>query len=306
MNEIYEIFKRNFPYINREEKTLLEIINNKDNYIIKKRNDNNELIACAIINKNTILLLVVDEEYRNHGIGTSLLNECEEHIKNNNYKKIILGVGFNYLMPGVPTSEKEVESFNESLDPKINDIASNFFKKKGYIHSWGDCNCFDMKMSLNDFNKNDYTIGDKINNVTYRWAKLNDIDEIIKCCDDACKYQDEKFSKYYKNENLYNENNNQKVLVAIKDNKIVGTLIISIETEGKDLGCVGCTCVMFSETHQKIGTNLVKLGTKYLKDINLKNASLSYTYSGLDKLYGASGYMISTYYFMGEKNIKED
>ena len=49
--------------------------------------------------------------------------------------------------------------------------------------------------------------------------------------------------------------------------------------------------------------NMVKLGTKYLKDVGLKNASLSYTYSGLDVLYGASGYEISTYYFMGEKKI---
>ena len=59
---------------------------------------------------------------------------------------------------------------------------------------------------------------------------------------------------------------------------------------------------MYNETHQKIGTNLVMLGTKYLKDIGLHKASLSYTYTGLDKLYGYSGYKISTYYFMGEKN----
>lgn len=45
------------------------------------------------------------------------------------------------------------------------------------------------------------------------------------------------------------------------------------------------------------------LGTGYLKDIGLKHASLSYTYSNLDKMYGASGYRISTYYFMGEKSL---
>lgn len=45
-------------------------------------------------------------------------------------------------------------------------------------------------------------------------------------------------------------------------------------------------------------------GTKYLKDIGLKNASLSYTYSGLDKLYGAAGYEISANFFMGEKQLK--
>ena len=303
MEEIFEIYKRNFPYINREEKTIKEIISNENNVILEKRDDNGKLIACAIVNKNTILLLVVDKEYQNNGIGKSLLEECENNIIKNGFNKIVLGVGFNYLMPGVPTSKKYNPSVHENLDPNVNDIASNFFEKRGYVHSWGKYNCFDMKLRLVDFDQDEYSIGDTINNVYYRWGNISDLEEIIECADDACKYQDEKFSKYYNNKDLYNENSNQKVLVAIKNNKIVGTLIVSIEIEGKDLGCVGCTCVSYKETHQRIGTNLVKIGTKYLKDIGLKNASLSYTYSGLDKLYGASGYEISTYYFMGEKKI---
>ena len=301
-NEIFHIYKKNFPYINREENTIKEIINNKDNIVFERR-DNDKLIACGIVNKNTILLLVVDKDYRNKGIGKSLLEECETVIKSNGYNKIKLGVGFNYLMPGVPTSKKYNSSVNEELDDLVDDSASNFFEKNGYVHSWGKYNCFDMRLNLSDFNKNEYNIGDTINDVYYRWATINDIDEIIECADDACQYQDGKFSKYYNNEDLYKENNNKKVLVAVKNNKIVGTLIISIEVEGKDLGNVGCTCVSFKETHQKIGTNLVMLGTKYLKDIGLNKASLSYTYSGLDHLYGYSGYKISTYYMMGEKDI---
>lgn len=301
--EIFEIYKRNFPYINREEKTIKEIINNKNNIIFEKRNNENKLIACAIVNKNTILLLVVDKEYRNKGIGNSLLQECEAAIKKNGYNKIVLGIGFNYLMPGVPTSKKYTSSIHENLDSMVDDNASTFFEKRGYIHSWGKCNCFDMKLNLSEFNQNENSIGDTINNIQYRWATIEDLNNIIKCADDACKYQDEKFSKYYNNKDLYSENNKQRVLVALKNNKIVGTLIISIETEAKELGNVGCTCVSFEETHQKIGTNMVKLGTKFLKDIGLKNASLSYTYSGLDVLYGAAGYEISTYYFMGEKDV---
>ncbi|MEE3343164.1 MAG: GNAT family N-acetyltransferase [Bacilli bacterium] len=304
MKELFDIYKRNFPYINREEKTIKEIINNENNIILERRNDNNDLIACAIVNKNTILLLVVDKEYRNKGIGKSLLEECENTIINNGYNKIVLGVGFNYLMPGVPTSKKYNPSVYENLDPLVNANGSSFFEKRGYIHSWGDYNCFDMKMKLSNFNQNEYKVGDTINDVYYRWATIEDLDSIIRCADDACQYQDEKFSKYYRNEDLYKEDNNQRILVAIKNDKIVGTLIVSIETEAKDLGNVGCTCVSYKETHKKIGTNMVRLGTKYLKDIGLNNASLSYTYSGLDKLYGASGYEISCYYMMGEKIIK--
>lgn len=303
MKEIIDIYRRNFPYISRDEKTVEEIIKNEYNIFFEERNNGN-LIGCAIVNKNTIILLVVDKDYRNQGVGTKLLEKCEKTIIDNGYDEIILGVGFDYLMPGVPTSKKYMDSVNENLDALVNDNASNYFEKRGYKHSWNNCNCFDMRMSLSDFNKNDYSVGDKINDVSYRWATIDELDEIIDCADDACQFQDEKFSKYYRNPDLYKEDNNQKVLVAVKNNKIVGTLIVSIETEGKDLGCVGCTCVSFKETHQKIGTYLVMLGTKYLKDIGLKNASLSYTYTGLDKLYGYSGYRISCYYMMGKKVIE--
>lgn len=305
MEEVFNIYKRNFPYIDREEKTIKEIINNKNNIIFERRNENNNLIACAIVNKNTILLLVVDKDYRKKGIGNALLEECEKTIMKNGFDKIVLGVGFNYLMPGVPTSKKFCSSVHEKLNPLVNNIASNFFEKRGYTHSWGKCNCFDMKMVLSEFNKNEANIGDTINDINYRWATIDDLEDIVKCSDDACQYQDEKFSKYYKNKDLYKEYNNQKVLVAVKNGRIVGTLIVSIETEDKDLGNVGCTCVSYKETHQKIGTIMVRLGTKYLKDIGLKNASLSYTYSGLDVLYGDSGYEISTYYFMGEKELRK-
>ena len=112
------------------------------------------------------------------------------------------------------------------------------------------------------------------------------------------------FSKYYCNASLYHGDSHQRVLVAEKQGRIVGTLIVSIETEGKDTGNVGCTCVATAEAHQGIATRMVMLGTRYLRDIGLKHANLSYTYSNLNKMYGASGYEISTYYFMGEKVIK--
>ena len=107
----------------------------------------------------------------------------------------------------------------------------------------------------------------------------------------------------YNNADLYTPGQQQRVLIAVRNGKIVGTLIVSVETEAEGVGNVGCTCVASTETHQGIATNMVKLGTRYLKDIGLKQASLSYTYSNLDVLYGASGYEITTYYFMGEKVV---
>ena len=78
MNKYYDIFRRNFPYVSRENKTINEILENKDNIFIEKKNENEELMGVSVINKNTILMLCVEEQYRNKGIGTLLLNESEK------------------------------------------------------------------------------------------------------------------------------------------------------------------------------------------------------------------------------------
>lgn len=303
-NEIYNIFKRNLPFIMRDEQTSINILNNENTRIYERRNENGDLFACAVINKNTILLLVVDKEYRNKGIGTELLLECEKEITAAGYDKIILGVGFDYFMPGVPTSKKYAPSVHENLDSRVTDEASTFFEKRGYIHSWGECNCFDMKFPLKNMPDFPESVGDTINGVLYRWATPEDIPEICKCADDACQYADDTFSVYYKNESMYVKDGQEKVLVAVKEEEIVGALIVSRETDGKDLGSVGCTSVAVKEWKKGIATTMVKLGTKYLRDTGLPTAYLSYTYSGLDKMYGAAGYEIFVYYFMGEKKCQ--
>lgn len=302
MNEIIEIFRKEFPYIDREENTIKEILDNKNNFFIEKRNEKNKLVAVSVINENTILFFYVDAEYRNKGVGTRLLVESEILIKNHGYNDVVIGAGFDYLMPGVPTSKKYYDSVNECLANGVNEKASNFFEKRGYTHSW-DCNCFDMKMELCNFNQFENSINDTIQNIKYRWATLGDLQKIVDCADDACQYQDNKFSKYYKNERLYQPTSSQRFLVAEKNNRVVGCIIVSIETEAKDLGNVGCTCVRIAETHQGIASNMVILGTQHLYNVGLKSASLGYTYSGLDKMYGNAGYKISCYYMMASKKL---
>lgn len=298
--EIYNLFKENLPFVIRAEETAKNIINNSKNIVFEKR-ENNKLIACAIVNENTIILLCVDQSYKNRGIGSDLLKQCEKLIFDNGFDSVVLGAGFDYLVPGVPTSKKFTASVNENLNSQLNSYASDFFEKRGYVHSWGQCNCFDMCMPLSKTIEVDSQIGDEINGVLYRWAVLSDLNAITECVDDACQYGDESFSEYYRNETLYNEDSLQRVLVACKQEVIVGAVIVSIGVEKKDVGSVGCTSVCTSQTHKGIGTTLILLGTKFLQSLGLKNAFLGYTYSGLDFMYGKSGYEICTYYFMGRK-----
>lgn len=281
MEELLEIYYRNFPNNIRDNRIVKKILSNPNNYVIEKRIDG-KLVGVSLINKNTILMLCVDYNYRNKGIGTRLLNESERYILDQGYDKVNIGEGFDYLMPGVPINEENI----------------NFFTRRLYMHSWGNDECFDMDMELKD-TICEYNLNDMINGIKYRLATIDDLEQIKKCTDDAEK----SFTEYYMNKDLYDVNNDQIVLVAEDNNEICGTLIISKETEAPNMGSVGCTTTKCNHRGKGIATTMVKIGTKYLKDLGYKYGHLGYTYTGLDRMYGKAGYRISTKYFMAEKPL---
>lgn len=298
MQEYLEIFQRNFPFIVREEDSILHILKNENNRFIGKRDENGRLIGLSVVNQNTILLLCVDQEYRKQGIGTGLLAESESIIREAGFAEIVVGVGFSYLMPGVPTSRRYFDAVNEALDPSLDESASDFFTKRGYAHS-RDCNIFDMRFPLEKFDQEVHSVGDTIDGITYRWAGPDDLPKICRCTDDAL----EEFTRWYKNEKLYAGNPLERVLVALDKEEVVGALIVGQESASKKIGSVGCTSVKHSSRGKHVAVNMVTLGTKYLRDIGMKEAFLSYTYSGLDRMYGYAGYKISVYYMMARKSL---
>lgn len=295
--EIYELFRKTLPYVVRDEETALRILENRENKIIEERNAAHQLIGVSVIHKNTILLLCVEKEYRRQGVGSRLLKESENIIRAAGYDEVSVGVGEDYLMPGVPTSKRYAPAVNEQLDERITDTASRFFEKRGYAHSW-DCNCFDMKFPLCKFEKEEYSIGDIIDGVCYRFATIEDRESVSACTNVAC----EEFTRWYQDEFLYTENESSRVLIAVEDGKTVGTLMVDTDRES-GLGSVGCTAVHPEYRGRHIAVNMVTLGTKHLKDVGMKEAYLSYTYSGLDYLYGYAGYKIFVYFMMAKKKL---
>lgn len=282
INDIFELYKETFSEIIRNEETVKKILSDSDNHIISIKNED-ILVGISIINENVIYLLCVKKAFQNCGIGTKLLNQSEEYIFLNGFEKAVIGAGKDYIMPGIP----------------MNNGAHNFFKKYGYLHAWGECGCYDMSLLLKDFNYNEHTIGDTINGITYRWACENDIENIIKCVTDA----QESFVEYYLNKELYESSSKIRVIIAVKDDEVLGTLIISVEVLGKDLGEVGCTTTMHKYRNQGIATNMVRLGTKYLKEVGLDKAFLGYTYTDILNMYARSGYNVCMEYYMGEKML---
>lgn len=296
IQEIYELYKRNFPFIVREKEIVLRILGNEGNIVIERRDGQNKLIGVSVVNENTILLLCVDAEHRNKGLGTGLLNDSERIIKEHGHDKVTIGVGFDYIMPGVPTSRNRYKAENVKLYPKVDRTAEDFFAARGYVHKW-DCDCFDMRFPLSQFSRNEFHPGDTIEGITYRWAVPTDLEGICACTEDAFP----EFTEFYRNESLYDGNADTRALIAVSGEEVVGTLIVGVEIREERLGSVGCTAVRHSCRGKHVAVNLVTIGTKCLKDAGMREAYLSYTYTGLDHLYGYAGYKVCVYFMMAEK-----
>lgn len=296
MSELYAIFRRNFPFCVREEAVVRRLLSDPENKIVEKRDAEGSLIGVSVIQGGNILMLCVDEAHRNQGVGSWLLKESERIIAEAGFHEITIGAGRDYLMPGVPVGRPVIGEALEEEDvpPACRSMTADFFEKRGYIHSW-DCNCFDMRFRLDDFSPPDNADGE----IHCRWAKKEELPEVVRCVERGF----EKFAKYYRREELYENDGRSRVLIAQKEDKIVGVLIVSLETEGEGVGSVGCTVVDEAHQGQGIATQLVIKGTEILRAAGMHNAFLGYTYSGLDRLYGRAGYRICVYYFMAKKNI---
>ncbi len=296
--EILPIFRRNFPFIVRDDASIIEMLSDEESFLIEKRQEIGELMGVSLINRNVILMLCVNTEYRKQGIGSWLLEESEKTILKSGYKKVKVGVGYNYLMPGVPTSKRYAEAEYEGLHEDLNECASDFFEKRGYVHAEAG-NIFDMRFPLKDFCKEQYSVGDIIEGITYRFAMPDDKEKVWECTDDALK----EFTQWYRDEKLYTGETLPKVMIATCEEEVLGALLVDVADESIGLGTIGCTSVRKKSQGRHIATNMVILATKYLRDAGMKEAYLSYTYSGLERLYGAAGYKICVYFMMAEKNF---
>ena len=300
--QLTQLFRRNFPAAVREDSVVHRIFSHPDIQVFH-HTVNGCMAAAVVIWEDTICMLAVNEDHRGQGIGSRLLLQAEEYIRLQGYTRVRIGVGKDYLTPGVPVRTMPfVEApKEEKLHPSLTDEAWQFFLRRGYFNSWDDCNCFDMAMDMADYPQYPHKIGDAINGITYRWAFADDLPGICECTDAA----EEGFTPLYRASKLYAASSPHRVLLAEQDGRICGILQVLFGVEAPDLGSIGCTAVHPDFQGRHIALNLVMLGTKALKAAGLPRAYLGYTYSGLEHLYGKAGYRICCYYAMAEKSLSD-
>ena len=109
------------------------------------------------------------------------------------------------------------------------------------------------------------------------------------------------FTEYYTNEEMYRHGS---IVCAVSetDGEVLGCLIADGARGG--LGSIGCVAVANRARGRGVASDMVRCATRYITDQGSVRGFLSYTYTGLDKLYGKAGFRISVYYMMAAKVLR--
>ena len=240
---------------------------------------NNEIIGYLIIVNNSIVLLIVDELYRNKGIGSKLLSIGESVIKEKYYNINLAAPDF--FLCGCP------------LDTKSSYY--KWFEKRSFIYEWTP---FDMIVNLEDFQYREEDYSCSLEDIIFK--KLDkESDEMASCCYGASSVG-EGWGRYF----YYNNNDG---IIAVNDNKVIGgALIINsilFDISLKDTGSFGVIWVLPEYEKKGIGIKLYQKGLFELKKKGYKICHIYYTYKPLDLWYGKLGAKIYIEYWIGSKKI---
>ncbi len=300
--ELYDLFRRNFPYVLRREQTAKSVLSHPENKVFESRREDGSLNGACVLHKDTVYLLCVDEDSRRRGIGNDLLEQAETFLREKGEKVIRIGAGEDYLTPGVPTAVMPFSQplWEEALPKELlKEDFTGFFRKRGYRHSWGEGNCFDLIAELTEVDLKKIGLEKRFEGIAFRFGVPEDLFQVLSCVQDA----EEEFLPFYQAASLYEEGSSSRALLAVRNGEVLGAILVSEEGEGESTGSLGCTAVARRHQGQGIAKRLVAEGTAYLKAKGLEKSFIGYTYSGLQRLYGPAGYRISCYYDMAEKEL---
>nr|HML45693.1 GNAT family N-acetyltransferase [Clostridia bacterium] len=240
-------------------------------------NDKGAPIAACVYNDNGIGLLAVVPEHQNEGLGSALLRQAEDALRQRGATRVALGCAGSYLFPGVP----------ECL-PGV----SAFFEHRGYRSAW---TCVDLTMDLTR-------------------ARLPDLPSpslqaAIRPCAEADRSM--LLDSVAKVEphwvDFYAACPSEDILIAIGPEGIVGFVQLlrsGIRMEALlpgRTGGLGCLGVLPGHRERGIGLNLANAATRTLQRAGFDTSYIGYTW--LEDWYGRLGYRRFLSYWMGEKAL---
>lgn len=223
-----------------------------------------------------IQVLLVDHEYQNKGIGSTLLKTAEKALKDNGINKVLLGRDPWHYFPGIP---------NEY------DHARSWFEYKGYV---GGGTEFDL---INDYNESEKEILPTPDKATFSLLTLEDKEPFLaflhRCFPGRWEYE---AIHYFKNGGTGRE-----FVVLKKNNEIIGFSRINDAQSpviaqnvywsplfNEELGGIGPLGVDAKERKQGYGLATVEAAIYFLRNRNINKIVIDWT--GLVDFYKKLGY----------------
>lgn len=278
-NMIYELFLSCFPDLAMGQETFFKLLD-AENCEIFTHYENGRPVGFSAVHNNCIRLICVEPEFRGKGIGGKLLRKSEEAIAAGGSDLAVLGGNDSGLFIGAVTPEEQ-----------WNDMHCKFFEDHGYKASDG---CIEMRTELSGYS--DDSIPAYPADVTFGYCPENKRKELL----EAVYIVDEYWLEYFEL--------GSPVFTAERDGKIVGFCIIDlnadtiINTDGKNIGMIGCVGVIPEARRNGIGLAMV---AKAMSDIKGKGCDEVFIhYTRLDWWYKKLGFRTFLYYWFGRKKLK--
>ena len=277
----YKIFKECFPQLKLTEEQFEALSAGKNCKQIKKY-DGDRLTGFAYVYRSCLRLLCVDPEYQGRGIGSEILAEAEELVRNANYSGITAGGLDSALFIGEVISREQFEA-----------QGPGFLKKHGYAASNG---CVEMELDLKDFSAEsaDMSFPEDTEYRLYsgdRTALLEAVEKVDPDWVEYFRYAEDVFAAYYKG-------------------RLAGMCILGFDDlclvsgDGFKTGNIGCVGVVPEFRRKGIGLAMVARAAELLKSRNCANAFIHYTH--LENWYGRLGAKAVVYCAFSGKKFQKD
>lgn len=276
---IYSLYQRCFPNYPLEEAAFSDLLGLPEATVLLRRRGE-ACIGCAVLWKNSLSLLMVAPEERGKGVGSGLLREAEERVRESGADAVILGAGDRYLFQGVPLDQPQMPGF---------------FEKRGYRAEWSSVN---MRLPLAGFSTERQKLPPVDGAVSFRFAEASEEAELLA----AVKATEPSWTPYF-------EGVSSNVWIAAFPEGIAGFLMAEPDggrfcAPGENVGSIGCVGVVPWARKRGIGRRLVASAAEWLGRQGCEYAEALYI--ELEDWYGAIGFRTVSRQWMGEKELKKN
>ncbi len=247
MIEVYNLFQFTYPNLTITLEQFCQLFNGCEIVGSLQR-------GIAMIRDNSIVFLAVPEEEQSQGLGTHLLNACEQQIRSKDYNSIEIS--------GAPLCG-------------ATNASNSFFEKNGYT---GKNSYVEMGMEITRYCPPSLNIPDDVSFNFYK-GSLDELKE-------AVAQVDEEWVQYF--------TDIDSVFCGYQNGNLASFCIIGtdelclLSNETNKVGSVGCVGTLPQYRKQGIGLAMVSKATEYLRDNGCTDSFIHYTH--LESWYSKLGY----------------